>query len=123
MRRPITDDDCRRAALARLADHLDTRPMTPAEAALAAAEADASADAIAVEANRKAALELTLRTGPGKWDFGVANDVQKLRMQATALRGIADNPTAAWEETRRALVERVRFYTARVAGAGVDASL
>lgn len=109
---PLTDSDCYRAAVRRLADHLATRPATKAEIASEIDRLYAEAAAI-IEVANAAPLPLLPGHLPASRAEAIA-EADRLLSRARALEAIADSPLHAWNQTTKALIERAAFYAARL---------
>lgn len=126
--RPPSDHQCLRAAERALAAHLEMRPMTRDEAATQAAACRAeesscraaareirdgipAACARARETGHEYGLISYMLAGAGRCE----HDALNARMAAEALERIQSDPTAAYEETRHLLEQRIAYYAGRIA--------
>lgn len=113
MHRP-TDHQCLAAARRALAEHLATRPATPAELAAQASAFDAQAEELqrSYDADlRDRGLDRLLGQDLGR----LAAERDRLRAHAQTYHDASAQPLGEpWEETRRVLTERVRYYSSRI---------
>jgi len=122
MRVKLTDEAMLKAAQRRLAEHLNTRPATRAEAAVIHEQFYREADACLQMADEWRALSLQSINGPwGAYTDAIKEaarckaDASKLMLAAKAWECPGEDMRLAWEAARDELQDRVDYYSRLVA--------